>query len=74
MTNQAINKSFLSVVDAKTSDEVLSAVAKHYGITKEEALEEVTHEDAEHLLDYLTGPVRTAASVLMQRHGLASAN
>lgn len=69
MTNQVINRSFLSVVDVKTSDEILSAIANHYGITTVEALEEVTHEEAEHLLDYLTGAVRTATSVLMRRHG-----
>jgi uncharacterized phage-associated protein len=74
VTNQTINKAFLSVVDAKTSAEVLSTVAQHYGITKAEALEEVTHEDAEHLLDYLTGSVRTAVNVLMRRHGLATGN
>jgi uncharacterized phage-associated protein len=70
VTNQAINKKFLSVTDAKTRDDVLSAVANHYGITKDAALEEITHDEAEHLLDYLTGPVRTAISVLMLRHGL----
>lgn len=72
MTNQAINKTFLSTVDAQTRDEILSDVARNYGITKDEALEEVTHEDAEHLLDYLTGKVRTAASLLMRRHGMTT--
>ncbi len=32
--------------------------------------EEVTDEEAEHLLDYLVGNTRTAASLLMKRHGL----
>lgn len=72
MSNHAINKAFLSVADVKTSDAVLSAVANHYGITKAEALEEVTHDEAEHLLDYLTGSVRSATSVLMRRHGLGA--
>lgn len=72
MTNQEINNRFLSATDAKTHDEVMSAVASHYGITKDEAFEEVTHEDAEHLLDYLTGTIRTATSVLMRHHGLVA--
>jgi hypothetical protein len=72
VTNQAINKKFLSVTDAKIRDDVLSAVANHYGITKDAALEEITHDEAEHLLDYLTGTVRTAISVLMLRHGLTA--
>jgi len=54
--------------DSKTRDEVLSAVAIQYGISKEEALEEITNEQAEHLLDYLTGTTRTAISLLMRRH------
>lgn len=72
MTNQAINKKFLSVIDAKTRDEVLSAVANHYRITKEAALEELIGDESEHLLDYLTGTIRTAISVLMLRHGLTA--
>ena len=72
MAKQAINKTFLAVVDAKTRDEILTEVANHYSITKDEALEEITHEEAEHLLDYLTGSVRTAVSVLLRRHGLVA--
>jgi hypothetical protein len=67
-----ITKSFLAATDAKTKTEILTAIAKHYGITQSEALEEVTDEDAEHLLDYLTGNIRTATSLLMKRHNLAA--
>jgi hypothetical protein len=69
MTNQEINKKFLSTIDAKTRDDVLSAIAAHYGITNAEALEEVECDEAEHLLDYLIGSVRAATKVLMVRHG-----
>lgn len=72
MTNQATNQKFLAASDAKTRAEILASVAKHYGITEAEAFEEVTHEEAEHLLDYLTGAVRVATSVLMRRHGFAN--
>ncbi|MDO9178664.1 MAG: hypothetical protein Q7U16_10200 [Agitococcus sp.] len=72
MTNQETNKKFLSITDAGTRDEVLLAIANHYGITKAEALEEVTQDEAEHLLDYLTETHRTAIHVLMSRHGLAT--
>lgn len=68
MTNNEINIKFLSATDAKTRDEILSSVAKHYGITNDDALKEVSHEEAEHLLDYLTGDVRTATSLLMRRN------
>lgn len=72
VTNQEINKQFFSVTDAKTTDEVLSAVASHYRISKTEAFAEITDENAEHLLEYLTGTVRDAISVLMRKHDLAA--
>ena len=53
-----------------THDEILANIAKHYGITAEQAYAEVTDADAEHLLDYTTGSTRAATSALMQRHGL----
>ena len=61
---------FLTVIDAKTKAEILNNIAKHYGITAEQAFAEVTDAEAEHLLDYVTGPARLATSALMQRHGL----
>ena len=72
MTNSAQNPAFLAKLDSKTRAEILNAIATHYGITNEEAMEEVTHEEAESLLDYLTGSVRTATSLLMKRHGIAA--
>ena len=68
MTNAQINAKFLSATDAATKAAILANIAKHYGISSAEAYEEVTDEEAEHLLDYVTGPERTAASILMKRH------
>ena len=70
MTNAQTNKAFLNATDAKTRAMILANIAAHYGITSSEAFEEVTDDEAEHLLDYVTGAERTATSVLMQRHGL----
>jgi uncharacterized phage-associated protein len=70
MNNGTATQVFFSAIDKKTKSEILNAIASHYGITLEDALDEVTHEEAEYLLDYLTGSVRTATSVLMRRHGL----
>jgi hypothetical protein len=72
MTTNEINKTFLAATDKKTKTAILSAIAAHYGITQTEAFEEVIHEEAEHLLDYLTGNIRTATSLLMKRHNLAA--
>lgn len=63
------NAVFLNAIDAKTKAAILENIAKNYGITSEEAYEEVTDAEAEHLLDYVTGPERAATSVLMQKHG-----
>ena len=61
---------FLAVIDAATKSAILANIAKHYGITTDQAFAEVTDADAEHLLDYVTGSTRAATSALMQRHGL----
>ena len=68
MNNAQINRRFLVATDAATKAEILSNIAKHYGITSAEAYAEVTSNEAEHLLDYVTGPQRAATSLLMKRH------
>jgi uncharacterized phage-associated protein len=72
MTNAQTTIAFFAVTDAQTKQAVLANIATHYGITQADALEEVTHDEAEHLLDYVTGPTRAAVHVLMQRHRLAA--
>lgn len=71
MANHLITLKFLAAIDPKTRDEILGAAAKHYGITLAQALEEVSQEGAEQLLEYLTGPVREATGLLMRWHGCA---
>ena len=60
---------FFKVIDEKSKTTILENIARHYGITLEEALEEVTADDAENLLDYVTGQERAATSCLMQKYG-----
>lgn len=69
MTNAEINKKFLAAVDAKSKDMILSAIAKHYGITPAEMYDELIDVDAENVLDYMVEPERSAAYVMYQRHG-----
>lgn len=71
MTDADKNLKFLNETDPETKDQVLSAIAKHYGITKKQAWDEVTVDPAEHLLDYLTGHIRTVTHLLMRQKGLA---
>jgi len=61
---------FFSLTDAATKAAVIGNIAANYGITSAEAYAEVTDADAEHLLDYVTGPMRLATSLLMKRHGI----
>lgn len=65
-----INKAFLERINKATRADVLGTIAQHYQVTIDDALEAVTDDGAEHLLEYLTGPTRSAVRVLMQRHGL----
>lgn len=71
MPNHEITKRFLGATDSKTKTLIIEQIASHYGITSAAALEEITGVEAESLLDYLTGPIRSATHVLMKRHGLA---
>jgi predicted nucleic acid-binding protein len=61
---------FLLIIPVQTKNEILDNIANHYGISRQDALSEVTDDEAEHLLDYVTGATRSATSALMQRHGL----
>ena len=71
MTAAQKNYAFLRSADTATREAIFTAIGNHYGITRSEVQDEVTSADAEHLLDYLTGNVRAATSLLMQRAGLA---
>lgn len=46
---------------------ILDNIANHYGITRKEAMDEVLDEDAENIMDYITGDIRAAAHVFYQR-------
>ncbi len=71
MTNAQTNRAFLTTTDRATRADIIGTIAAHYGCTAEAALEEVTQDEAEHLLDYLTGSTRSAVHVLMQRRGFS---
>jgi hypothetical protein len=71
MNNGQVTAIFFRLTDAQTRAAILDNIAKHYGITSNEAYAEVTDECAEHLLDYVTGPQRAATSLIMRRHNLA---
>ena len=63
------NSAFLVSLDNRTANAIVEHIAKNYGITTDEVLDEVLSEEAENILDYLQGSMRAAASALMQKHG-----
>jgi hypothetical protein len=71
MTDAQKTIKFLAAIPAATKALILNNIAGHYGITSAEAYDEVTDDEAESLLDYVTGAERTATSLLMKRHRLA---
>lgn len=54
MTNAQINENFMLSLDDKTCNKIIADIANHYGITPGEAVDEILHEDAENILDYVT--------------------
>lgn len=67
LTNSSITKAFLNQTDSKIKNEILINVANCYGITTAMAYEELISEDAESLMDYITGSIRPAISVIFNR-------
>lgn len=63
-------KEFLSVIKPEVKAKILNSIAKHYATTPEAIFEEVTDDEAEHLLDYILEPLRSEISVLMIAHGM----
>ena len=64
------NGMFMWTIDSEVFEAILENIAGHYAITKAEAFDEITHDEAENLLDYVTGKERAAVSVLAQKYGL----
>lgn len=67
MSHSTTNTAFLNSLDLKVKNEVLTNIASHYGITTQEAYEEVAHEEAESIMDYITGGIRPAVSLFFNK-------
>jgi hypothetical protein len=62
---------FLETISKTAKNLILDNIANHYGISRDEAFEEVVDDEAEHLLEYITGVERNATLILMKKYGLA---
>jgi len=61
---------FLLSLSNELCNEILDNVAENYGITKEEAYQEITDPDAENLMDYITGEKRAAIHLVYKKFQL----
>ena len=61
------NATFLAAIGNEAKAVILDSIAQHYGISTQQAYEEVSNEYAEHLLAYMVEPHRTFASALMMK-------
>lgn len=72
-TQNTTNQAFLdSIGDYKTL--ILTNIASHYGITINEAYDEVADEKAEHILDYITGANSRLISISLYNNYLLNNN
>ena len=54
MTNADRTENFFNQVGKKVATEIVSNIAKHYGVSNSAIYDELYDEDAEALLDYVT--------------------
>jgi len=62
---------FLETISKTAKNLILDNIANHYGISRDEAFEEVVDDEAEHLLEYVTGVERNATLILMKKYRYA---
>lgn len=67
MTNSQINKAFVSSLTSQMKNVIISNIASHYGIDATEVESEIYDDEAENIMDYITGPTRSAISVIYQK-------
>ena len=60
---------FLNEISGSLQTTIVRNIAEHYGISESDAREEITAEYAEHLLDYITGNLRSSIQALMVSKG-----
>ena len=74
MTNGEVTRLFFAAIGKKATAFILTNIADHYGISQADARDEITSDESESLLDYVTGATRAATSVMLQGLGLSQIN
>ena len=67
MNNAEINRAFLASVSREMKNTIVSNIAKHYGINIYEAELELYDDEAESVMEYVTGPERAAISLIYNK-------
>lgn len=66
MKNSELNILFLDSLDGRIVNQIILNIANHYAITYKEALSEVMDDDAESIMDYITGSLRSTVSLFFK--------
>lgn len=66
MNNGQLNRAFLNYTTPQMKSIILENISKHYEICVSEAEQEVTDEESENIMDYITGNERSAIHVIYQ--------
>ena len=64
------NKKYLDVLVSDAKEKILSGIASHYGISIEDAYDEVVDKDAEYLFEYMVSNDRMKVYKAMNEFGL----
>ena len=67
MTNADINILFLDSLDFKIVNQITANIANHYGCTSQEALLELMEDEAESIMDYITGSLRPVIALFFKQ-------
>jgi hypothetical protein len=67
MNNGLLNEKFLTSLNKEVKNTILKNVSNHYHIDTNEAYQELIHEEAENILEYLTNDVRSATKLFYDK-------
>ena len=66
-----LNKQFLDSIESKKRAVIIASMVVYYGCSSEDAIKEVTSNEAEDLFEYLVEPVRSTVYEMMKSHAAA---
>ena len=68
MSNAQVNKGFIDSLSVQMNIVVFDNIAKHYGINFQGVADEIYDEEAENIMEYITGKERAAIYVFYKEY------